>query len=290
MSILIQKKSAENGVINTGKGQQDLPKATIGYALCKEDHSFATIALAISKSAWDTAKKAKDIVVMFSIANSELANSEATYYEARKVKEKTKKAERRIKFHHHLDMYSDTALASYEDSEYTRIIEFKEDGKFLLVKENGVLKGQKISDFIVGMNEDSTIAGDPSKTTVEIVYDDADAIRKGGHLLIPEFDLENYQGIYNVVFTVVSASSTEVKMTATNYDGKEVDSLLQADFKFLKADLTDQLGAVSGFSYTEGEYVFTGIGFVTGTLNTDGVIQQTNIDFEGEGDVIVTVV
>jgi len=287
MSIFIEKKGDSTSTINTGKATQDLPKATINYALTKESFAFDTLADAKSKTKWDEAKAAKDLVIMFSVENSELSNSEATFYEARTVKEKTKKARRGIKFTHHLDMFSDAALASYENSEYTRIIEFKEDGRFTTIKENGKWKGQKMSEFIVGMNEDSTVSGDPSKTTAEVVYADADAIRKGGQMLIPEFDLETYQGIYNVVFEVTAQSATEIKATAYNYDGNEVKGLVLADFKLLTVVNAPQ--AITASSYVNGEYVLTGTGLVTGTLNTNGVVTQSQIMYEGAEPVTVTI-
>jgi len=283
----IEKKSESNAPINTGRSTQDIPKATINYALTKESFGWDTLADAKSKEKWDEAKASKDLVIMFSVENSELANSEATYYEARTVKEKTKKARKGIKFHHHLDMYSDAALASYEGSEYTRIVEIKEDGRFTTVLENGKWKGQKMSDFLVGMNEDSTVGGDPSKTTAEVVYADADAIRKGGQMLIPDFDLETYQGIYNVVFVITSQSATEIKATAVNYDGNEVKGLALADFKLLTTVNAPQ--TITAASYVNGEYVLTGSAFVSGTLNTNGVVLQAEISYEGESAVTVTI-
>lgn len=287
MSILIEQNGTNNPTLNTGKGKQDQYKATINYALTKEAFAFNTIADAKSKAAWDTAKANKDIVVMFSVEGSELANSEPTYYEARTVKAETKAARKGIKFKHHLDLYSNAALKSYADSGYTRIIEFTEDGKILFVNIDGKLKGQSINEFIVPMMNQPTVGGDIATTTAEVVYADYNELENNGHVLVPDFDTESYEGIYNVVLTIVSASAIEIKATAVNYDGNAVDNLVLADFKLLKADNTTQ--TITGASYVDGEYVLTGTDLVTGTLGTDGVITQTNMMYEAESAVIVTV-
>jgi len=288
MSVYIRPKGSSTPVINTGKAKQDLEKPTINYALTLEDFEFDSLDDAENKAILDAAKVSKNAVVMFSVEGSELANAEATYYEARTVKEETKPARKGIKFKHHLDLYSHAALRTYEGSEYTRIIEFTEDGRLKLVNENGKFKGQKMSNFIVPMRSDAVIGGDIPTTTVEVAYKDYNQFEKDGVLVNPNYDLEDQEGIYNLIMVVKSASATEIKVTVTNYDGNAVENLVLADFKLLKADNTVQ--TITGASYIDGEYVLTGTLLVTGTLNTEGVVSQTNIMYEGEAPVIVTVV
>jgi hypothetical protein len=290
MSILIEKKGSNNPILNTGKGKQGLYGATINYALTKEDFAFDSIEDAKKKTVWDTAKEAKDVIPMFSVEGSELSNSEPTYYEARTVKTETKSARKGIKFKHHLDLYSHAAIKSCKDSNYTRIIEFTEDGKILLIKEDGKLKGQSISEFIVPMKNQPVVGGDIATTNVEVVYKDYNELEENGHVLNPDFDVENYEGIYNVVLAIVgSPTSTEIKVSAVNYDGNAIDNLVLADFKLLDSGGSEL--TISGASYDDNEscYILTGSAFTTGTLSTDGVIVQSQIMYEAEAPIAVTI-
>lgn len=284
-TIYIENNTLIGATKNTGApAKQELHKATINYALTTEAFEFADIAAAKNQTIWDAAKAAKDIAIMFSVEGSELANAEATYYESRTLKIATKEARKGIKFKHHLDLYSHSALKSYADSGYTRIIEFTEDGKIKCVLENGKIKGQKMSEFIVGLLTEPVIGGDPGSTTAEVVYSNYEDFEDNGHLLIPDFDVEDYEGIYDVALTVESASATEIILTATTLQGANVTNLVLANWK-------ETSGTINASSYDAGtgKYTLTGTAFVTGTIATDGVIEQTNIMYEAE-PVVLTVV
>ncbi len=280
MGILLENKSLTSSTKNTGKSKQDLFDATINYALTKSNFSFDSIEEAKSKTAWDKAKREKDIVVMFSVEGSELANAEATYYESRTVKKETKAARKGIKFKHHLDMHSHAALKSYMNSGYTRIIEFTEDGKIKTEELSGKIVGQRMNEFIVGMFQEPVIAGDPASTTVEVIYKDYNSFENNAHVLIPDFDLEIYEGIYDITLEVTNATTTEIKLKATTLDGNEVSNLMKEDFILLDTKGVTQ-ETIEAFSYSEKEeaYILTG-NFSRGTIATNGVIAQTNIMYE----------
>ena len=112
----------------TGADKQCLTKPTVAYALAKSTQSFADADAFRSKTAWDTAKQAEDVVIMYSVDRSELANVEPTYYEGRISRIKTKEARKGLNVTHLLGYCSHGALLSYEESEYTHVYEFTEDG------------------------------------------------------------------------------------------------------------------------------------------------------------------
>ena len=265
---------------NTGKKKQDHYHATVKYILTKESFGFDTYADARLLTKMNEAKISKDIVVMFDIQSSENANVEATYYEAGNIKVETKALRKGLKAKHHLGLFGHAAMKSYQDSGYTRIVELTRDGKMLLVVEDDKLKGQLMSNFIVGAKIEPVIEGELASTTVEVVYDDYNQFEDFGQVIKPDYRLVDLEGIFDLNFVVESASATEIKFKAYTLDGEEVVNLVLANFKFLKADNTAQ-STVAACSYTEGSYVATGTGIVTGTINTTGVIDQTKKAYEG---------
>lgn len=278
--IILDNKSSSNSTKNTGKANQDLFDATINYVLTKDNFGFDNVEDARSKEKWDEAKKNKDIVVMFSVEGSELANAEATFYESRTLKKETKAARKGIKLKHHLDMFSHSAVKSYQNSGYTRIIEFTEDGKIKFEENNGKIVGQKMSEFIVGLFQEPVIAGDPGSTSVEVIYEDYNSFEDNAHVLIPQFDLESYEGIYDILLNVKSKSATEIVVEAMTLDGNKVTNLVMEDLQVLDVNGDIQNITVGSYSEVQEAYVLSGTAFETGTLSTKGVIVQTNIMYE----------
>ncbi|MFC5046899.1 hypothetical protein [Aquimarina hainanensis] len=211
---------------------------------------------------------------------SELSNSEATYYESRTMKIETKQARKGLKAKHHLDMHSHAALKSFSNSGYTRVIEFTRDGKIKTEYQNGKIVGQKLSEFIVGMMQEPVIGGDPMTTIAELVYKDYNSFEHNAHVLIPDFDLGIYEGIYDVRFNIIESDPANIKMSAYTLDGNAVDNLQISDFVMKNTTGDKQIIDAMSFSEEEQAYVLTGA-FMPGTIETNGVIVQSNIMYEG---------
>lgn len=271
--------SEQSSPKNTGSNKEKLYKATIRYALARESFFVETYNKAILKDTLDQAIVSKDVVPFFSVEGSELANVEATYYDSRTVKYQTAPGRKGLKVKHHLGVFSHAALKSYENSEYTRIIEFTEDNKILMVNSNGVLKGQKLSNFIVGMKEEPVIAGAPPTTSVDIIYEDYKEFETAAQVISPNYRTEDLQGIFDVHFEPVSISDTEVTFKAYLNTGEEVKNITINKLKFLKLNGEEQ--TVTAKSFNGEVYVFTGTGFTSGHIVTDGVDYQTKIKYEG---------
>lgn len=277
----------------TGADKQCLTKPTVAYALAKEDQSFADAAAFRSKTAWDTAKEAKDIVVMYSVDKSELANVEPTFYEGRVTRYKTKEARKGLRVTHLLGYCSHGALLTYEESEYTRVYEFTEDGQIKGVEQSdGTIKGQELSNFIVGIVNEPVIEGDPQNCVVEMVYADPNEMSNNGAVVTPDFSVLKYKGIYPATLAVVgSPSATELVVRATyGCDGKPLTGMDINDFIVLTAagasQTPDSVSAGSGDDANL--YTFVDTDLATGTIATN-VVTQTLAMFETEEAVSFTV-
>lgn len=266
---------------NTGADEQCLYKPTVGYALAKETQSFASLAAFRTQAAWDTAKEAKDIVVMFSVEKSELANVEATFYESRTLKVETKAARKGIKFTHHLGLCSHSALQSYENSLYTRIYEFTADGDIKgVLQSDGTVKGQSMSSFSVGDIIEPVIEGDPQSSVVDIVYLNPKQLTDNGAIVTPDFDVEDYKGVYPIQLTVEGTpSATELVVRATaKCGGVALTGLVIGDFKAFTAAGASQTDALDSVSAGSGDdanlYTISTTGLVSGSIATNVVTQS----------------
>ncbi|WP_407277361.1 hypothetical protein R5O20_02695 [Tenacibaculum maritimum] len=288
MLLIDINSSGFSNVENTGSSKETLAGATVKIALVKGNFSFDSKDDFKNKAKWKEAIRKKNIVPFYSIeANLENSNTEPQYYESRTLKVKTKEARKGKKFTHHLGMYSHKALKSYEDSEYNRVIEFTESGYIKGVFSiDGKITGQKLNSFNVGILKEGTFET-PDSTDVELVYADYKEYQDNGYLCEPNFDTDDLEGIYTILFEVVgNPTSTELVVKAFERSGNTpVTGLAQADFVFLKSDSTDQ--NVSGLTQNENTYTINGTGFVSGTLATN-VVEKTNIMYEAE-KVTVTV-
>ena len=278
MSILINETGGGALVQtkNTGGAKQNTPKPIRKYALARKDFDFATLALSRSKAAWDTAKEAKDIVVFWDVNEPPAQNNtEATKKEGRFKNYPLKDGVRGLKLIHYVDDDAYAALKTYDDSsEYTRMFRILTDGNYTCdIQDDESVKGELLSNFSVGVLNDTTDET-PQNCEVDIKFSgDTKSV------LQPDFDLETYEGIYDVRFTIVSASATEIVVQADS-DGA-VTSLVQANWKFTEGGGADEPITGSSPNATAGEYTLTGAAFVTGTLSLDGVVTQSDVMYEG---------
>lgn len=280
-------------VLNPGADKERLSLFTVGYALAKGSQSFASVAEFRTKAAWDIAKAAKDIVVLYSVEKAELANVEPTYYESRTLKQLTKDNIKGLKVTHHLGYMSHGALESYMGSEYTYIYEFASDGQIKgVIQPDGTVKGQLLSNFIVGPVIEPVLDGDPQSSVVEIVYADPRELSKSGAIVTPDFDVSKYKGIYPIFLSIEGTpSDTELKVRAVySNQNLPLTGLVIGDFIVKKTDGSSNTpnSVTAGSGADANLYTFVDTDLASGTIETK-VVTQSLIMLETNESVAFTV-
>lgn len=286
MSVIINETcGGDNSTTkNTGGKKQCLEGAVRTYVLSKSNFKFDSLADAKSKTKWDEAKSNKDVVVFYDIEELEPNNTEVQIKNGRYSDYKIKDAIKGVNYTHYLSTCSHEAVKSYENSDYTKVFRITDNNELLCeANQDGSIQGEPLKSIIVGIREDAPADGVPS-TKIQLKFDSYVL-----SIIEPEFDLTDYEGIYDVNLTLISASTTSIKVKAsTACSGSEVDSLVTANFI-----IRDGAGAVQSVSFVppvDGVYEFTGTGFTTGfTVELNGVIAQTEIMYEGEFPLSITV-
>ena len=276
---------ALNAQLNTGtKGFKSRGKV-VKYILAKSDQKFENVADFKDETKHNDFAKTKDIVYFFEIEKPENANTEDTFLESAINKEISQEGKKIKKFRHELNDCDYKALKSYENSDYTRIYEITSKGFIKgIANDDGSIHGMDIKQFLISQYEEATTDAFES-ATVEVIYKDRDQFINSPAVVKPNFDVEQKNGIFEVGVEVVSASDTELQLKLTvGCCGDALESLVLADFKLVKTDGTAQ--TITASSQTDGLYILTGTGLVTGVLSTDGVIVKTNAMYEINGTVI----
>lgn len=267
---------------NSGKQKQCVPKPIERLFLSKEGFSFTNKANSVLLASWKTAIANKDIIPLYKVEEFSANNTEEKKYEGRFEDYPSEEAVKGTNYNILIGNCSYEALESYEGTDYLRIFGVLTDGLFTAeLQENGTIKGQPLSSYNVGVLNDSEIGGKVQNADIEVKFK-----KHSISNIKPAFDLDDLDGIQDVTLTIISASSTAIVVTATaGCQGDKVSGLETANFRFLNASGTPQTLVASE---VDGTYTLTGTGFVTGTLETNGVITQTNAFYEAE-QVIVTV-
>lgn len=288
MSVVINEvcDSGTSKQKNPGGKKQCLEGAVRTYILAKDDFAFDDKAAAKTKADWDTAKEAKDVVIFYDVEELEPNNTEAQIKNGRFADYKISEAKKGVNYTHYLSTCSYEALKSYENSGYNRVFRVTEKNELLCeVQEDGKIKGEPLTSFLVGIRDDAPADGVPS-VKVNLKFD-----KYSLSILNPDFDLTGYEGIYDVTLTQVgAATATSIKFKVTTSCGNAlVKSLLLADIKVRNAS-----GVVQTVTLVppdaDGTYEAVGTGFATGyTLDLDGVVMQTEIAYESEEALTITV-
>lgn len=271
---------------NTGTKNQCTPKPVIESILAKETFSFATLAAMKTRAAWDAALQAKEIAPIYKVEEIAANNTEAKKYEGRFADVTLKEAIKGVNYVHLLSDCSHATLKSYEGSDYTRIFRVCEDGTVHCeVMDDGTIKGEPLSSYNVGELIETT---DDKPQNAEIQLKFKEYSKSTVKL---DFDIIDYEGIYDVTIEVESASATSIKVATTSgCNNSQVTSFEDGDFV-----VKDGSGAVQSvtfvpFDTVEGVYELTGVGFATGfTVELNGVVVQSAIMYEGVAPVAITV-
>lgn len=277
LAIFIDSCSAETSAqLNTGSVKECLEGLTTKLYLGHASHRFATLDAFKDKSVWDAAIEAKEITPLYDVYEVASDNTEAAKYESGNFVYTTKKEVKKMVSESYLSLCSHRALKSYENSDYTQIYEVTEKGEVLGVWDtDGVkVKGQDISNFDVAIRERPT-NDKPAFSMITVTFRDFEELEDYGIIVKPSWDPNTLNGVFELSFSIVSVSSTEIVFTATTSCGNNsYDDLSSGEIQVLDAGGTPQ--TVDTLTNTNGVYTAAGSSFVTGTLGTDGVITNAN--------------
>ncbi|WP_438423260.1 hypothetical protein [Aquimarina macrocephali] len=287
MSVIINETCGgdDSSTKNTGGKKQCLEGAVRTYILSKSKFKFDSLADAKSNAKWDEAKTNKDIVVFYDIEELEPNNTENQIKNGRYSDYKIKDAIKGVNYTHYLSTCSHEAVKSYENSDYNRVFRVTDNNELLCeVNEDGSVQGEPLKSFIVGIREDAPADGVPS-TKVQLKFDSYPL-----SIIKPDFDLTDYEGIYDVKLSQDSATATSIKVkVSSGCSGTEIDSLESDDF--IVRDASGAVQTVSFVPPVNGVYEFTGTGFANGfTVEVNGVVVQTNIMYEGGKPLVIAAI
>lgn len=284
---IIECSQADAQTLNTGAKEQCLTAPVVRYALAETDQEFATAESAKTLADWRTAEAAKTIIPLYEIEALATADTEDTYYEARK-KYKTKNGKKIRTSEVHLGACSHRALASYNGKKM-RLYEFTDAQEIKACTVDGVkVRGQLVT-IEVGKMVDAT-DDKPQYTPLTITYEDYKEFENGPVVLKPTWSHIELQGIFDVELTLVSASATSIKFTASA--GCSGDDKVKS-FEDADVTLVDASGDAVTHSFVvadaDGVYELTGTGFVNGlVVNLNGIVQQTEATYESTGALTVS--
>lgn len=276
---------AKRAVRNSGSKNQCVPKPAYALNMAKEDFSFATVEASRTKADWDAAKLAKDIIPLYKIEEFSASNTEEQKYEGRHQDYITDQAVKGTVYNHIIGDCAYDVLKSLVGAGYTRMFITLSDGTFTAVTMDDMkVKGEPISTFEVGILNDSEIGGKPQNADITVKF--IDHIKS---IIKPDFDLKEYEGVFDVDLTQVAATSTSIRFKATaGCSGAEVNLLEDGDF--VVRDLTGAVQSVTFVPPVNGVYELTGTGFQTGyTVETDGVVDKVEKMFESVEVLVITV-
>ena len=286
---IVECAQADAQTLNTGAKEQCLTAPVVRHALAETDQEFATATAAKLFANWRTAEAAKQIIPLFEVETLASADTEDTYYEARK-KYKTKNGKKIRTFECHLGPCSHRALASYNGKKM-RVYEFTDAQEIKATTPDGVkVRGQLVT-IEVGKMVDST-DDKPQYTPVTLTYEDFKEFENGPVVLKPNWSNIELQGIFDITLAQSgAATATSIKFTASA--GCSGDDVVKV-FEDSDITLKTPLGVAVTHSFVapdaNGVYELTGTGFVTGLLvELNGVVQKTEATYEGDGPLVVVI-
>lgn len=272
--------------LGTRSGKECLESVTTLIALTKGDFEFASIADAKDLSKVNEAVAAGFLAPLYQLYELTPANTEETFYESGNFKKRTSKALKITTFENYLGLCSHKALKSYQDSDFTRIIEFTEDGDVIAVfdRETGAVRGQKLKDFNVGPRMPAT-NDKPPYTLVTASYGDYEELENDGIIFEPNFDANaDIDGVYNANITSAGvATATSVIVAVTTCAGAAVVGIAEGDILLLDVNGVEQTVTLAEVA---GVYTLTGTGLVSGKVILNGIVAVDSNLYKSGGLVI----
>lgn len=287
MGIIVECSKSESKNKNTGANEQCLEGMVVRHALAVDEQEFASVADAKLLSKWKEQVNLKKVFPLFEIEELASADTEDTYFEGRVKKYKTATGKKVRTFNLFLGLCSHNAIKSYSGREM-RIYEFTETQEIKGVTPDGTkVKGQVVT--IEVEKRVDAMKDKPAHTPVTLTYSDYNDFEDNGVILKPEWSQVDLQGIFDVNFSLVSASATSIKFTVdAGCAGDLVKTLTDSDITLKTA-----LGAPVTHSFvaadSNGVYTLTGTGFANGiVLDLDGVVAQTEASYEAVAPLTIS--
>lgn len=279
------------GVRNTGALEQCLEALTIRTAVALPGFKFDSLADAKDKTKWEAAIAAKQLFPLYEAEELTSANTEDTVFEGRSRQYVTADGKKITTYSSFLGFCSHRALKSFDKKDMV-LFEFTEAKGIIGVHQaDGSITGQSVV-LNIGKRLPAT-ADRPPSTLVTINYKDSDELEENAaHFFPVDWNPIDIQGIFDVYFTQVSASATEIKFTATA--GCAGGDTLLTSLESTDVELLDENGDPHVFSFVEadsnGVYTLTGTGFADGfTLSTDGVVTKVESIYESPNPLVIQV-
>lgn len=286
---ILECAQSEANTLNTGAKEQCLTAPVIRHALAETDQEFATATLAKSLAAWRTAEAQKKIIPLFEVEALATADTEDTYFEARK-KYKTKNGKKIRTFECHLGECSHRALASYNGKKM-RVYEFTDAQEIKACTVDGVkVRGQLVT-IEVGKLVDATDEK-PQYTPVTLTYEDYKEYENGPVRLKPTWSHVELQGIFDVNLEIVGVpTSSQIKFKANGgcAGDDEVKVFVDANITVTAANGITPIAHSFVAPDANGVYTLTSAAlFANGQLiNLNGVVQSTEATYESDGALVV---
>ena len=287
MSNLISEVCTPSGTTkNMGGKDQCLETPVKTFFLAKDGFAFPSLAAMKLEATWNAAISAKNIIPLPNIEGLELANTEASIKEGRYKDYELKEAVAGVKYRLDLSMCSYEALKSYKNSEYKRVFEVTNDDEVTGdVQADGSIKGRKTSSFIIGLRNQATDEDVPYVDVSLKFESDTYSIVK------PSFEVSEKEGIFDVNFALVSATATQIKVTAkTNCSNSLVKSFASGNITVQNASGGIQTLTSTSSADAAGVYTIVGTGFATNfTVGLNGIVSQAGMNYESPDRLTITV-
>lgn len=269
-----------SSVKNTGaksthiEGKLKLPLISNGY-------QYDNIAAYKTFAALRAQIVAKTVVPLYEAFALADASTEDEKFEQGSFSFVTKKGVDKITYECYITLQAYLALKSFEGSAYNELHEITDKGELIgnYATDGVKVKGRAISSLLVTRTR--SVDEKMAYVKVEINFADKDDV-SDAVITTGDYDDTDVLRIHDLKYTIVSASSTELIVdVATDIGGVYPPSALAvADFVFTK----DSDGAAQTLtldSEVTGRYTFSGTGLVTGKLNSNGVLDESTILYEG---------
>lgn len=273
------------GQRNLGGKKQCLEGPAKSIFLAKDDQSFANRAACDDKANWLSEIAAKKLVPLPYIEGIEANNTETARKEGRFTDYTLKDGTRGSTYRFDLSVCTYDALKTYVNSGYTRVYRITTLGEVSYeLQDDGSIKGESLTSFLLGIREEAK-DDDVPYTNISLKYE-----QDNFSIMKPPFDLNPTEGIFDVTFTQVSASATEIKFKASaDCTGDQITSFLTAN-----VELLDASGSAHTHTFvaadSEGIYTLTGTGFADDfTVGLIDVVTQANIMYETPTPMVVDV-
>lgn len=253
-------------IVGSGKKMQCLPKEIIGYVVAKDTVKFSTVSALKEKARWDVFNASKSIWISPFITGELEQSPEDNFTQSKFGDYRGALPQNRVVASHKVNPKQAESVKSIEGSFST--VFFITEAKEIIcqVNNDGSVQGLPLYSLLVG---NYALPSGESGATIKVNFQFKDYVQSAYKA---NFDISDYEGVYDLDVIVKSVSASEITFEAYSY-GVSFSSLSQSDLKLTKTDGTAQ--AISGLSYANGAYTLSGNSLASGYLESSGVIDKS---------------